>query len=320
MSHKVNLIKANYTNIVKSDAIKVSKKIGGSASFILDENSLPVRFINSENKIISSKAKIKCVVLRDFDIYGSGEILHLDFDLFTEYFNLGYVQRIVNEYKLNKTKVRAKIMAYSNLKKSKVFMAFYSISFPKGLNDQIIRKIHNTVLTRLRKSNSKFTYIWVCERQKNGTLHFHMLTNTYFNIRIINYMYAKAIQNQIKSSTDIDINYDYKKYNGVDVKRVVSIDSLQKYITKYVTKNNEKFNGLCWNCDASVSALVTHLYLNDHEWLLIAKKMIYITTIVKDGHFKDSKIEFDVYTYGSYRPKIIHESLTMINEYIMQSL
>ena len=318
MSTEMNLIKASYSSVVKSDSIRVGKRIGGSASYILDSNSLPVKHVDSANKLTESKAKIKCVVLQDFDIYGTGEILNLEYNLYMSCLDLGLVQKINKEYRLNKNKVRSKILAYSHLKRSKIFMAFYSISFPKGLPDSVIRKIHNTVLTRLRKSNSKFSYIWVAERQKNGTLHFHMLTNTFFNIRIINYMYAKAIDNQIKKDKNIDINYDYKKYNGVDVRRVASIDSLQKYMTKYVTKNNETFDGLCWNCDSSVSALVTHVYLDSEEFKTLEKKIIYITTIVKDGFFEGTNIEFDIYSYGSYRPKIIFQTLTMINQFIMK--
>lgn len=315
---KKDLIKASYSNIIVSESVKIDKKIGGSASFILDENDLPVRYVDSKNKTSISKAKVKCVVIIDFDIYGSGEILHLDHDLFLEYEISGFVKKLEPEYRLNKQKVRSKILAYANTNKSKIFMAFYSISFPKGLTDSTIRKIHNTVLTRLRKLNKSFTYIWIAERQKNGTLHFHMLTNTHFNIRVINHMYAKAIDNQIKCDQYDHVNYDYKKYNGCDVKLVLSIEKLCKYLTKYVTKNNESMNGLLWNCDKSVSALVTHLYLNYDELKSIYNKIAYVKTFIKDGFIEGVKMEFDLYDYGSYKPKLIFENLHLINEYILK--
>lgn len=314
---KRRLIKCSLENVVVSDSLRVDKLIGGSASYILNSDLLPVKFIDSDNKSRVSRNRIKVVVLVDFDIYGTGEILSLLPSDYEIYSNLGYVRKVDQMYKLNKNKVRSKILAYSKLRKSQIFMAFYSISFPRGLSDEVIRRIHNTVLTRIRKLDKLFSYIWIAERQKNGTLHFHMLTNRYFNIRIINYMYARAIHNQIIKLSLNEFNYDYKKYNGVDVKMVSSIDSLSKYLTKYVTKNNELYDGLCWNCDSSVSALVTHIYLNDNEFKELSKKLIYVCSFNKSDVKNDVNIDFDIYNYGSYRPKIIFSNIPFINQYIV---
>lgn len=317
MSDKKKLIKASFSSVVTSESISIDKKIGGSSSYILDQNDLPVKFVNSENKSKSTSNKVKAKVIMAFSFHNVDDIVYLDKIEFQALFENGYVIKFDHLFKLNKSKVRSKILAYANLKRSKTFMAFYSISFPKGMADKQIRQVHNTVLTRLRKLNSKFSYIWIAERQKNGTLHFHMLTNTYFNIRIINHMYAKAIHNILAKSDDNSIKYDWKKYNGCDVKRVLSIQKLSKYLVKYVTKNDEKTNGLLWNCDSSVSALVTHLYLTDEEFKRIANKLIYMYPIVKETSFEGCFMEFDIYSYGSYRPKIIFESLMVINEFII---
>lgn len=313
-------IKASFENIISSHHLKQTKVIGGSSSVTLNVEGLPIKKINVENTKCTNKSKVKAIVIKCFNYYAEGEIIFVCNQEFNYLFENGFVIKFASEFKLNKNKVRNKIYAYAHLKKSKRFMAFYSISFPNKMDDQDIRKIHNTCLTRIRKFRKSFSYIWVAERQKNGTLHFHMLTNEWFNIRMINRYYAIAIQNHITKNNLNHINFNVKRYNGVDVKLVKSIESLSKYLTKYVTKNNEKFNGLVWNCDSSISALVTCLYLNNEEYKAISKNLIHYTTIKKEITYLKEPLEIDIWLYGSHRPKLIFESLKQINEYIVKYL
>lgn len=120
------------------------------------------------------------------------------------------------EYKLNKKKVREKCSAFFGLRQSKKFLAFYSISFPMGFPDEFAYQCFNTVKTRMREECGLKSYLWVAERQKNGTIHFHMLTNTFMQIRKVNYFMARAINTQIRSKKNkgkINVNFDIKKYN-----------------------------------------------------------------------------------------------------------
>lgn len=309
--------KANFETIVTSEQLVTTKKIGGSSVIRLNEDLGLIKIKNVENVINENKGNVKCIVIKAFNDFYIDQILYLKKSEFKELSEMGFVKKIELKYRLNKSKVRSKMMAYANLKRSKKFMAFYSISFPKGLPDDIIRTIHNTALTRIRKFRKSFSYIWVCERQKKGTLHFHMLTNEWLNIRIINHIYAKAIKNAIAKIKCDSVSYDWIKYNGVDVKLVQNVLKLTKYLTKYLTKNNEEFNGLCWNCDSSISALVTTLYLNDDEFKQIAKKVILWKSFDKEISYFKEPLEFDIYTYGSHKPKLIFETLQEINNYIV---
>ncbi len=91
-------------------------------------------------------------------------------------------------------------------------MAFYSISFPAGLSDSSCYQILNTCLTRIRKWRKKFSYIWVAERQKNGTTHFHMLTNVYMGIGIVNGFFKVAIDNVLQDGIETELYYEKDKY------------------------------------------------------------------------------------------------------------
>lgn len=69
---------------------------------------------------------------------------------------------------------------------------FLTITFPKGTSDECAHWLLNTFLTNMRKQQYFNNYIWVSERQKNGTIHFHFF--------ITKYTPAPKIQSAISSS------------------------------------------------------------------------------------------------------------------------
>lgn len=164
-------------------------------------------------------------------------------------------------YRLNKKKIRSKILAWRQVLRSDIKMTFCTVSFPKGLSDDDIKKIFNVWLTKLRKSTTQFEYIWIAERQKNGTLHFHVLFSRFWNIAVINRHMAKTIDYYLSKHIRANINFDINKYNGVDIRVISSTVSLAKYVTKYVTKNDTEIRGCVWNCSSAISKLYTTAYL-----------------------------------------------------------
>ena len=194
--------------------------------------------------------------------------------------NSRYKTRVVKKSDIrtiNKSKVKGKMYALFNLKCSQKFIAFYSVSFPINTTDESAFVCWNNWLTQLRKRFNLTNYIWVSERQKNGTLHYHMLTNHYMNILQINRVMAIVINNQVESGLMSWGGSSLERYNGVDVDSIYNSkrhkktgktinstqlrDWISKYVTKYVTKNNEKFTHLCWHCSRSISQLFTSTIL-----------------------------------------------------------
>lgn len=213
-------------------------------------------------------------------------------------------------YTLNKSKVRKKIASFFMLKASRGFAAFFTISFPCQISDKIGYQVFNTWLTRCRKECGLKTYIWIAERQKNGTLHFHMLTNNRMHIRVVNAFMYKALETQIING---NLNYplsEIERYNGVDVdnlyysknrknhKKAFTKEEAQRklgrYVTKYVTKNDTKMDRLAWHCSRDVSALFTSQFFNEDEFFLF-REAIYNEMIFK-------KIERDSFI-SIYIPK-----------------
>lgn len=178
------------------------------------------------------------------------------------------------KYKMNKSKVRKKALAFGYLKDSEKFLGFYSISFPLGSSDEICRKALNVWLTNLRQKYKLTNYMWVAERQKNGTLHFHLLTNNRMPIKEVNLEMAEILQNYEKKKLLSFGNSALDKYNGVDLsyagkrrkndkknnnQKIQTQENrrrfITRYITKYIIKQNQEWDFLPNHWSRSISAL-----------------------------------------------------------------
>lgn len=195
-------------------------------------------------------------------------------------------EKKVQLYGLRKTKIRNKILNFFSLNKSKKFCAFYSISFPVEISDEIGYKVFNTWLTRCRKEVGLKSYLWVAERQKNGTLHFHLITHNFMNIRTVNGFMKACLMTQFIKGNLLCRKSVIETYNGVDVdnlyhskkgrhknKRLSRIESQRKlsyYLTKYISKNETKSERLPWHCSRDISALFISINYDDVSNLEIA--------------------------------------------------
>lgn len=195
--------------------------------------------------------------------------------------------------KMNKKKFRKKAEAFANLEESKKFIGFYSISFPKGLDDMSCKRCLNTWLTKLREKYKLSNYMWVAERQKNKTLHFHLLTNQKMPIKAVNAEMAKTIQYVLEKSQLNSINYDRERYNGVDLAYAGKRNSfndqkkpkkeqtkenrikfIARYMSKYMSKENEGWPFLPCHYSRSISALATGFVLDYIEQIWTEKELI----------------------------------------------
>lgn len=223
-------------------------------------------------------------------------------------------------YQLNKAKVKKKVLAFAALKQSQKFLAFYTMTFPEGLPDRYIYTIHNIALTRIRKHIKNFNYLWVSEYQKNGTLHFHMITNNFMNVKVVNHYYKKAIQNCLAANPHLPVEFNPKLYNGVDVRRIFNVKGASCYITKYVTKNNETFERLPWNCSSSISRLFTGAHVHQ-DYIELCK--LNIGYYEKDGQTIPLQRSFHniVHTFfkSSYKSGIIRV-MEKVNQLIYDNM
>lgn len=186
-----------------------------------------------------------------------------------------------------KSKIRSKIYAFCMLcMLNKKNINFITLTFPQGTSEQDAKEILNTWLTRVRfyvesrASNNVFNYLWVSELQKNGTMHFHLLTDCFLNVVKVQNFLNVSISNKIcqNAKTQI-ISQSQQRFlhnvntgtspSGLDIQSVKYYDTrkVTAYISKYVTKMNAQttIQGAVWNCSQSISALYTGVGLTEQE-------------------------------------------------------
>jgi hypothetical protein len=263
---------------------------------------------------------------------------------------------IPKTYKLNKKIISRKLIAFNYSQLANEKLNFYTISFPAQTSDDVAFRTLNTVLTRLRKGyqisdaatslllnfapaqsdkwykyvNSLTTskifqqlknYIWISERQENGTIHFHIVTSETINVLIFNYFTAVSLFNNLeKYQQDLNISHlSREKYNGVDIaktkKSKSNVTNVRKYLTKYITKNNSVFNRFCWHCSRAVSALFTTKEFEISE----INNPSFPIDVNQPADFSSVSEYFTILIYNNLDYKTIFHDLISINNDIINS-
>jgi len=184
----------------------------------------------------------------------------------------------IRTYRVHKTTVRQRLLSYINTQAGKSQLYFWTVSFPQGVTDNTAYKIFNIWLTRLRQYKSLKEYLWVAERQQNGTVHFHIAIPHKMYVARANAMMAGTLKTFAKRG-EIPFSVEQcKRYNGVDIAknratgRVTNFAikkgarALTTYLTKYLTKNDEAFTHLAWHNSRGFSSVFTGITFTQNEF------------------------------------------------------
>jgi len=111
-------------------------------------------------------------------------------------------------------------------------MGFLTLTLPskqKHPTSFITKEILNQFLTEIRGETQMRNYIWRLEFQKNGNVHYHLVTDTY-----LNYFHARRVWNRCLS-----------KYGYIEPYRAKhSAMSLSEYVAEYADEKHNDFNTL----------------------------------------------------------------------------
>lgn len=100
------------------------------------------------------------------------------------------------------------------------------------------------------------SYVWRAERQLNGNLHFHLITDRYIHYKRIQETWNRCL-------TPLGFIDAFEKANGhrqpnsTDVHAVKAIRNLAAYIAKYMSKKEkegQKVEGKLWDCSRNLKA------------------------------------------------------------------
>lgn len=263
-----------------------NKKLKGSSCFIYEDGEIQI----PEKKEVASKKKKE-----------KKEQIKIEKEETKRY------------YKINKSYIKKRMFAFFNLKATRRFCKFITVSYPEGTEDDTCHKLYNIFMTRIRKKYKFVDYVWVTERQQNGTLHFHMLVNRYLPIWEINNYMKIAINNLIEKNEIQYKNGDWLNYNGVDLsKKVGTTKAMAKYITKYVTKNTTTSTRLANYCSITVSRLFSSQIFTIEE----LEKLEYTDKIKINKNIFFSNEFIDYYLVEVKNLNFVFKELFKINEII----
>lgn len=230
------------------------------------------------------------------------------------------------EYHVNKVEVKNRIHGMINTRKGKRELYFWTVTFPAGISDTLAYQAFNTWLTALRQKKFLRNYLWVAERQKNGTVHFHLTIPHKMSVVLANRYMRTTLTTYSKKGL---INYSVfqaKRYNGVDIAknrktgRVTNFAikkgtrALSFYLTKYVTKNDAGFPHLAWHNSRGFSALFTGITFTVQEFLKVGFDRLLFRKSVLNNQF------FMFFPWAKDPPDLIIDHLHDLNSYIGDSV
>lgn len=131
-----------------------------------------------------------------------------------------------------------------------------------------------------KKKCPGLSYVWRAERQKNGNLHFHLITDKY-----VPWQQMRDTWNDCLSKFHFIDKFQEKHHhrnpNSTDVHSVQKIRDLAAYVAKYMSKNtkeNQPTPGRCWDCSANLKVKHRTTIVRDTEtadlWEVLYNKLI----------------------------------------------
>jgi hypothetical protein len=225
-------------------------------------------------------------------------------------------------YKVHKTEVRNRIFAMINTQRGKKELYFWTITFPEKTPDSVCYRLFNTWLTTCRQKKWLREYLWIAERQQNGTIHFHIAIPHRMSVVAANNAMRTTLRTAA-TKNEIPFNiYQCRRYNGIDIaknrktRRVTNFAikkgsrSLANYLTKYCTKNDSTFNHLAWHNSRGFSSLFTGITFTTDEFLGYGFR-----SLVKPGVIIDNEY-FMFFAWKDLPPYAITKHLFEVNSWI----
>jgi hypothetical protein len=163
--------------------------------------------------------------------------------------------RVENEFHKNRNKGKRKKLVFITL----------TLAAAQMHSDKYVKKnILGRFLEEIQRKKYTTHYFWRAEKQKNGNIHFHCITDHYIN--------KKTLQNlwnhEMKKHGYIE---KFKEKHGHENPPSTQVQALPEsangvnYVTKYQEKDDENgtVEGRLWSCDYNLSKLKPYVSYND---------------------------------------------------------
>lgn len=155
----------------------------------------------------------------------------------------------------------AKTKTATHFKTGKEFkfkVNFITLTLPapqKKVTDKELKKYGlDLFIKRMKRKYKLNSYVWRAERQKNGNLHFHIMSDTYIRFDCIQNDWNAVLQ-RWHFIDDFQKKHKHRHPNSTDIHSVQKIKNLAAYMVKYMSKQgnkNETIEGKLWDCSKNL--------------------------------------------------------------------
>lgn len=225
-------------------------------------------------------------------------------------------------YTIDKKTVSHRILGFVNAMQGTKRLYLWTISFKEGTSDDTGFHLLRKWLQRMTTDEKLKHYCRVTERQKNGTIHFHIAINQYMDVKRANRYMRACMMRSVDNGELIMDRDDIMKYNGVDIAknrktgRVINFakrkaqKSLSNYLAKYVSKNDSTWSQLAWHNSRTYSNVITHVHLSMAE---------YSKTLLQDKLQTDRPLDGEWFTFYRWKgppPDTVQRHLAFVTNHI----
>lgn len=154
------------------------------------------------------------------------------------------------------------------LTKKKTLLTFITLTLAseqQHTDNEIKRDCLQPFLAELKRKKYLALYLWVAETQKNGNIHFHIVTNAYIKKEVV-----RNLWNYHQNALGYIDRCKYTNPPSTKIEGCKSVTNVSRYICKYLCKNDNqvtdntanpdkerrKVEGRLWGCDTVSEQLV----------------------------------------------------------------
>ena len=140
----------------------------------------------------------------------------------------------------------------------------FTLSAKQGIHSdyEIKRLLFNSMMISLKRHYGIKHYVWRAEPQKNGRIHFHVVSNQF-----IHYQELRDEWNNCQKKLGyIDLFNESNHHidpNSTDIKAVINPKKITGYLAKYLAKSDpsrRKIKGRLWGCS-------DNLLIQNDNWI-----------------------------------------------------
>ena len=158
-----------------------------------------------------------------------------------------------------------------------------TLSAKQSHSDKVIKKtLLHQFLTEARWRWGVIHYVWKAEKQRNGNIHFHIVTDKFIPYRELRDCWNR-IQSKLGYISRFAECHGHADPNSTDIHSVAKIKNVAAYVKKYMSKHEdeEQIEGNIWGLSYSLSRSKNlTMYMSEE----ISKQFDYITNKYPDRY------------------------------------